>query len=183
MGGSEKWIQVWFVTVWPAAKGRAFKVTDDINILFACSEDPWAASAHYCKNSIEVYSFAPRRFEVVCAFDGSWARRRFKIAIRNQYTYDGTSTEMASMIPPKSPIITESGQRYTIILRAVGHVAQLFLQIQDFQEACGRRMLERRGELTYTRCTRLGGAIGFRPQVPLRFGVAVVDGRLRHGET
>ena len=113
-------------------------------------------------------------------FDGSWAR---KIAIRNQYTYDGTSTEMTSMIPPKSPIITESGQRYTIILRAVGHVAQLFLQIQDFQEACGRRILERRGELTYTRCTRLGGAIGFRPQVPLRFGVAVVDGRLRHGET
>ena len=39
MDGSEKWIQVWFVTVWPAAKGRTFQVTDDINILFACSED------------------------------------------------------------------------------------------------------------------------------------------------
>ena len=135
------------------------------------------------------WSLLFRSTKTVCAFDGSWARRRFKIAIRNQYTYDGTSTEIESEWHPwyhrNHRVITESGRKYTIILRAVGHVAQLFLRIQDFQEVCGQRseVLERKGELIYTRCTRLGGAIGFRPQVPLRFGVAVVDGRLRHGET
>lgn len=80
-----------------------------------------------------------------------WARRRFEITVRNQCTYDGTSTEIES----------EWHRRYH-----GNHYIILFLQLkaashQDFQDACGRRsVLEGIGESICTRCTRLGGAMG-----------------------